>query len=76
MERASSNTYRVWFDVYEFEDYWDFGGIPSSYYYLTNTEAAASSELTYRYSGVAEVRDYHNGSKQTYQLIRYDRFDR
>ena len=64
--------YLVEFDVYELdlETYWE-KGFSDLYYELTADEAASRSDVSYSYSGIAEVRDYTNGTFKSYQLLNY-----
>ena len=64
--------YLVEFDVYELdlETYWE-KGFSDLYYELTADEAASRNDVSYSYSGIAEVRDYTNGTFKSYQLLNY-----
>ena len=72
MQETDHQTYYVAFDVFELdiEEYFD-RGISDSYYAMNYSEAVSSSQLTYVYSGTAEIRDYENGTLKSYQLISY-----
>ncbi|MBR4309268.1 MAG: hypothetical protein IKT58_06710 [Oscillospiraceae bacterium] len=66
-------TYLVYFKVYslDLDLYFENNGIAYKYYCMTDSQASSTGEITYCYSGCAEVKDYDGGTFQSYQLLSY-----
>ena len=66
--------YQMYFDIYklDIQEYMKANGsVDSSYYYLSASQAANDSRLTWENSGVALVKPYNNNGVDTYQLDSY-----
>ena len=66
--------YQMYFDIYELDiqEYMNANGaVDSGYYYLSSSQAANDSRLTWVNSGVALVKPYNNNGTDTYQLLYY-----
>lgn len=68
------NRYQMYFDIYELniQEYMKANGaVDSGYYYMSASQAANDSRLTWENSGVALVKPYNNNGTDTYQLLYY-----
>ncbi len=70
--KTAHGTWYVEFNVYslDYEVYFDTG-LNGKYYEMTAAEALLDENLTYEYSGWAELTDYQSGTYKSYQLVDY-----